>query len=494
MTETSNRGWLQLQNFAKTVIHEVGSTIGFRSDSWENPITGLGTARDKATRARVKQVIPIPDIDLENLFDGDDLARRIVTALPEAALRQGVILTNPTITDPTKLAEAQKRLNAELIRFGARDAIGMADTWGRLYGRGAILLGIEGAGMPEQPVTPGRGKLKWILVLDKRDFSPMDVDTTTNAVQTWVINSGSGNGISKVHTTRLILFGGAMTNARARLRMQYSDFSVLQTCIDQIRDLATVWGSSVSLVSDASQAVYKIKGFFDMLTQGNVDALMLRFGLIDAARSSVKAILLDAEDEDFERKPTQLTGVPELNEVGFKRLAASARMPVTVLMGMSPAGLNATGDNDIRSWYSEVDTHRVEIEPQVNTLINLIAVAAGLSPGWEVEWPSQWSMTPNEEAEFRKLVVETDSIQIADGILIAEEVAAHRQSGSPDAYLTPVPIDLEARKRAIEAAMSEVAPPPAPALPTPPAPRIPPIPSGGAPAASSSADLTGQGA
>ena len=47
-----------------------------------------------------------------------------------------------------------------------------------------------------------------------------------------------------------------------------------------------------------------------------------------------------------------LTGVTEVMDRMINMVAAVSGIPVTVLMGQAPAGLNATtSESDIRSWY-----------------------------------------------------------------------------------------------------------------------------------------------
>ena len=43
---------------------------------------------------------------------------------------------------------------------------------------------------------------------------------------------------------------------------------------------------------------------------------------------------------------------------GVNRLAQAARIPVTVLVGQAPAGLNATGAADLETWYQECEAWR----------------------------------------------------------------------------------------------------------------------------------------
>ncbi len=63
--------------------------------------------------------------------------------------------------------------------------------------------------------------------------------------------------------------------------------------------------------------------------------------------------MLDKKDS-FTRVQTPLTNLSDILDRFATRLAAAADMPVTLLMGMSPAGLNATGESDRAFFYDRV--------------------------------------------------------------------------------------------------------------------------------------------
>ena len=67
--------------------------------------------------------------------------------------------------------------------------------------------------------------------------------------------------------------------------------------------------------------------------------------------------IIDSE-ESLERFEATLTGVPDTLDRLTSRLAAAAGIPATVLLGEAPAGLNATGDSDVRNYYDRLQADR----------------------------------------------------------------------------------------------------------------------------------------
>jgi len=62
--------------------------LATRMDGFINRLTGLGTGRDKRTHAEVDTAKRLTQEAVDNLYRGNDVAARIVDALPEDALRK----------------------------------------------------------------------------------------------------------------------------------------------------------------------------------------------------------------------------------------------------------------------------------------------------------------------------------------------------------------------------------------------------------------------
>lgn len=444
-----------------------------RFDSWVNALTGLGGMRDKATYNAFNRMAALPDDLLAALYHGDDIAARIVAALPEEAFKHGFEVTSQgSDTDAGAADDDKKTINSELERLCvANDALEAA-VWGRLFGGAALLLGADDGKNPEEPLEDERvTSLTYVSVIDKRDLWPNTYygdpeDEKFGEPETYRIQRYSPNSAvtmaenAVVHETRIIRFGGALTSRRDRSYNNGWDMSVLQRVYDVLRQANGNWQSACHLMTDMSQAVYKIDGLIQMLAAGQGGVIQTRMELVEQSRSTVRAVVLDAASESFERTATPMNGVDTMIDKTWQRLAAAARMPVTVLMGTSPAGLNATGESDIRGWYDQIRTFQESIEPKLNRIIKLIAIANGIGnpEEWHVKFPSIWQMTPVEEATYRKTVAETDAIYEGMGALLPEEIAIARFGGCE--YSAETTIDVEARKAALDIGMEKMMNPP----------------------------------
>lgn len=472
-----------------------------RADGFMSALTGLGDPWRDKTRSFVPYEEPTLDVmTCATLFKGGDLGKKIAKGLPEKALKQGFgLATSNGDLDPEEMQQQAKEVLAEANRIGLREKVLEADIWGRVFGFGALILGVSGTGLPDEPLDDERAtSLDWVMVVDRREMAVESyyIDNTSpkfGEVEFYKIQPNSGVGSAqrasavavleglRIHETRVVVFGGALTSRADRISNGGCDFSVYQDVAKVLQQTENNWDAVCQLMADMSQGVFWIQGLIDMLAAGNESALMTRMQSLDRGRSVSRSIVLDADREKFERVSTPMGGVDEVILRTWQRLAAAAEMPLTVLFGVSPAGLNATGESDIRLWYDNVQAHREHVlGARMIRILRLLSKTLGhkASDSWEVNWPSLWQMTPAEAADQRLKTAQADDIEIKNGTVLPEEVALTRYANGDEFNAGKLQIDVEARKTALVAALKDIVDPPdpAPVLPPGSAKQLPPAP------------------
>jgi len=218
-------------------------------------------------------------------------------------------------------------------------------------------------------------------------------------------------------------------------------------------------------MSDASQAVFKVQGLMSMIAGGQKDVLQTRMQLVDMSRSVARALLLDAEGgEEFERTSSNFTDAQNMLDKFMLRLASAAEMPVTILMGRSPAGENATGESDFRAWYDTIRTAQEnDLEPRLSRLVTLLMLSkdgptGGIVPEtWEIRFDPLWQATPEEQATIEKITAEKDKIYLETGVLLPEEVALSRFRS--EGWNAETQIDRNVRETLLEIELETLADP-----------------------------------
>ena len=427
-----------------------------RQDGWENVFTGLGTSRDKTTYGYFRGDYRISEQELTDLFNHHDLARRIVALRPAECYREGFKVEVKDNTDQ------QEVINKAIKERGLVNQFRRATVFGRLRGGGLIIGGLDDGQAQDQPLQEDRiQRLRYLTWLDKRYVTVRTwyEDPESEKFmepETYQICAPGGKILAAVHETRCIRFGGAETDEETARSLGGWDFSVLQNCYNTMRAFENKWQAVDHLLSDASQAVFRIKGLINTLATPNGMATMqTRMELIDMARSVARAVVLDADyNEDFKREATNFANIAEILDRGMMRLAAAAETPVSLLFGRSAAGMNATGEGDFQGFYDSVKAEQTkEVDPKVRRVVTWICKSkdgptGGKVPDFDVCFPPLWQPNPKDQATTEKTYAERDNVMITAQVWLPEEVALARAKGGPNG---PVEIDENMRKAALKA-------------------------------------------
>lgn len=421
-----------------------------RADTWQNVTTGFGVlGRDKRLGNSIV-TCKVSQEEAEELWAGDDIAARIVETPPDDMLREGYEIC---VSGDREHGEALETRAEELrLNEHLREAL----QYERAYGGAGIVLGIQGDNL-EMPLVRPR-TLDWLTTYTPRELLPLRyyADPTKKNyghVSHYQINplfsppGALGPLTRTVHESRVIRFGGNTTSRRAMFRNLIPGWgdSMFSRIAQVIADFQNNWAGASILMQDFAPAVLKMKGLAKILASQakNDTSLQTRAQAIAMGRSIANTTILDAEEE-FERKTVSVSGLAEVLSQFNLRLSAAAEMPVAMIMGDSPAGLNATGDSDHRWYYNRIKAkQKTHLRPRLKKIISLIMQADGKeAEKWDVEFNPLWLLTELEAATMRKTQAETDQIYITAQVVTPHEIA---QSRFGDGYSSKTVIDLELR-------------------------------------------------
>ncbi len=435
-----------------------GSGKAQRQDGWGNIITGLAGFRDKRMGG-FNTIDLITDIQARDMWRGDDIAKRVIELLPREAMRKAYVI------------KAENKAQSEAIHAAAESldvdgTVRKADMYERAYGGSAIFPVMEGAlGDLKTPLSEDNiTKILALHVLEPRELYPVKwyadlMSPKFGKPEVYRCIPLFAGGIMsapmlEIHESRLVIFPGVRVTRlpQAGTLLGWGD-NALTVMAGVLRDFGLSWGTASALLQDFSQAVLQIEGLDQIAVNDQGAVAKARLEQIMLVRSFMNAIVIDAKDK-FERKQTPMNGLSELLQQFATRLAAAADMPVTLLMGMAPAGLNATGESDRAFWFDRVSAHQHYLTPIVQALLRMVMLATegptdGIIPEqWSIEWKPLSQPTEKEVAETRYIVAQTDDLNIGNGIYSGEDAARSHYGG--DTYSPEIVIDWEARAAQLE--------------------------------------------
>jgi uncharacterized protein len=411
-------------------------------DSWINPTTGVGGMDDKSAG-----FIFVPGTDrlwttiyLAELYEVDDICARIVDALTDAAFERGWSL------ESNLEAQQAEAVRDSLDYFRVQLQLTRTRKWSRLYGGAALYIGSDDG--PQDARLQYGGRLHFLQPYERDELQPHryyddplspKFGEPSHYRLTPIRSVAAAAQSVLIHESRLIIMHGVDTTPRKRAQNNGWGSSVLIRPMKAVQQFYAAYAIVLSILGDANQNVYKWKGLADLLLAGKDEIIEARMRLMDRVRSTVKGIAVDAEEEDFVRSQINVSGIDAVLDKYALRISSAAKMPATVLHGQSPAGMNATGESDLRNWGSQAETERRDtLTPALERIVRIIFRAKngptrGQEPAtWSIKWPSLWAPTPREEAEIRSINSQTDQTYVDMQVLTPAHVAKARFSGDTE--------------------------------------------------------------
>ena len=462
-----------------------------RGDAWRNEWTGIGTQSDKTMHGYFAPVWRIDDAQLTSLYNGSALVAKMVEKPAREMFRRGYKLK----CDGFEEGELEELREYALDEFNVDEELRKGKTFGDLFGGFVNILLADDGNLPSEPLDESRIKTfrgmngvdrRFAYVLDYYNdpleqgkfgrpkhylisnavagfqYTPSGVSPVQNGVKRTPPEElrRRGFGTTILHESRLIRWAGIETDQVTMQTLAGWGWSKIQRIYDTLRDFEHAFRSAGYLLSDASQAVIKLKKLFDLISAGNEIKARQRLRFMEEMRSVMHAILLDADQESFERVPTTFTGIADLLDKFMLRLAADFDMPETELFGRAPQGLNATGENERKKWFDSLaGGQTTEIAPPLKRFYHLLSLAAdcpvkrkksGKFDRWTIEFHPLYTPTDKEEADTELAIAQRDEIMSEIAGVGPEEIFLAHQEWYPSA-------DVEAREEAL-AARSEFDP------------------------------------
>lgn len=435
-----------------------------RHDGLINVFTGHGTDRDRRT-STYHQTAVVIDENAIDLRRGNWIAARICELLDDDAFRRGYELKLDDKEEAETVMDAVEDL-------GINKKAEQAGQMERTAGGAALFPVLDGAlGDLNEPLVldpkePRIGKVLALHLLEPRELRPWTWYTDLEHPKFgqpetyWLrplLGGMSGAAINAlarqviVHESRLAIYPG-LKFTRQPLngqRLGWGD-SALTRPNEAISDFGLSWGSAASILHDFAQGVVKLDQLVEMLREEGGEALVSkRLAVMDMTRSSLRAMVLDKNDE-FTRTSTPVSGLSDLLIQFAQLIAAAADMPLTRLFGMSPAGLNATGQSDMQGWYERVGVRQTDHTANLEWMIRLVMLSAdgptqGQEPDeWSIEWRPLQKPSEKETADTRYAVAQADKIYFDMGAASSDDIAKSRFGG--DTYSMETVIDWDARE------------------------------------------------
>lgn len=385
---------------------------------------GAGSINDASQYVLANPITRQPR-QLEFMYRGSWIVGAAVDAIADDMTRAGVDFGSAI--DPAVTEAMTGVIDDTQMWQGVGDVV----RWARLYGGaiGVILIDGQNVKDPLRPETITKGAFRGILPMSRWELFP----TTSQVVGTLGPDLGNPSVYKvapgaqalqnkTIHHSRVIRMEGVRLPYYQRLAEQGWGLSIVERMYDRLLAFDSATTGAAQLVFKAYLRTMKVKGLTKILAAGGAaeEALARNVEAIRKFQSAEGFTLVDAED-DFQTHSYTFAGLDDVLLQFGQQLSGATGIPLVRLFGQSPAGLNSTGDSDIRNYYDGIAAQQKRaLRAPVSRLLDIVhRSATGDPPGPDFNYTFNplWQLSEKEKADTAKTIGEAVGAAFDDGII-----------------------------------------------------------------------------
>ena len=130
------------------------------------------------------------------------------------------------------------------------------------------------------------------------------------------------------------------------------------------------------------------------------------------------------EEDEYDKKNSQFTQLPQIDDRFIQKVSGASNIPVTRLLGISPAGQNATGESDMLNYYDEVQSiQENDFRPLIDWMDSIIIKSEALNlEKVEYQFLPLKQLTELEKADVDLKNAQRDQVYLDNNIVKETDV------------------------------------------------------------------------
>ena len=348
-------------------------------------------------------------------------------------------------------SEQIEQIESEMKRLRLRRVFRDAAELDGLFGRAQVYIEVK---------TPNGGtlasadpdELKTVLVRDKAKIGEGSLTgfKVIEPVWTTPYEYNTDNPMSpnfyrptswfvlgkQVHHSRLLNFVSRDVPDLLKPSYNFGGLSLTQMAMPYVENWLRTRQSVSDLIAGFSVGVLKTN-LSSVLGGASGDDVFSRIDLFNKTRSNRGTWAVDKDTEEFNFENVPLSGLDALQAQAQEQMASVSSIPLVKLLGITPAGLNANSDGEIRVFYDFIESLQEDLfRDNLQVCIELIQLSLFGKIDREIgfSFVPLYQTSDLERAQIRKSDADTDSVLIASGVISPAEARARVQADSANAY------------------------------------------------------------
>jgi phage-related protein (TIGR01555 family) len=366
--------------------------------------------------------------------------RRPAEIIAKEMTRKWVKLTSAGDEDK---AERLDELKTAMENFRLRDAFRAGAELDGWFGRSHIYPDTGDADRDDVLATPlildprtfPKGSLKGFRVVEPIWTYPNDYNTTNPLSakfykpQSWFVMG------RKVHASRLLTFVSRPVSDILKPAYSFGGLSLIQIALEYVDNWLETRSNVNGTVNSFSKDVLKTD-LSSVLNDGAVAQLRKRIELYKLARDKRGVAVMDKEREELANIATPLGTLDKLQAQAQEHMAAVFGIPLVVLFGITPSGLNASSDGEIKVFFAWIKAQQEALfTSHLTRALHMLMLHLWGEIDRDIgfEFVDLWELDETAKITNRKTEAETDNLYFQMGAIDGEEVRTKlaRDESSP---------------------------------------------------------------
>ncbi|AET91679.1 hypothetical protein BYI23_B010720 [Burkholderia sp. YI23] len=310
-------------------------------------------------------------------------------------------------------------IDTEMKRLGVQAAFRKVVEQDGFFGRAQLFLDM-GDNRPEELITLladsrakiGLGSLKGLRVIEPIS-DPLRSDFYQP--QTWFVMN------RQVHANRLRPFVSRPLPDLLKPRMRSGALSLSQIAKPYVDNWLRTRQSVSDLLHSFSIMVLKTNLAAVFNAEG-AEQMLRRAVLFNQALNNRHLMMIDRDTEDFANVSAPLGSLDRLQAQSQEHMAAVTGIPLIVLLGITPSGLNATSEGELRTFYAWIEAQQEALfTAPLSRLMNVIQLSlfGEIDADIGFSYVPLWTLSEEQLANMRKVEADTDIELINAGVISA---------------------------------------------------------------------------
>jgi phage-related protein (TIGR01555 family) len=381
--------------------------------------------------------------------------RRIVEIIAQEATRKWIRITSADDGDDDEAnddARSDKiaKIIEEMDRLNVREVFKTISEQDGFYGRSHLYIDTGDSDNPEELKTPigdGDGKISKAKVNKNK---PILALRTIEAVWTYPTNYNSNDPLKgdwynpdmwfvmgkQVHVSRLLCFIGRPVPDLLKPAYSFGGLALTQMAKPYVDNWLQTRQSVNDIISAFSVFVLKTN-MSAVLQGGGMEAEMARAAIFNNLRNNRGLFMVDKDLEEFDNVSAPLGSLDALQAQSQEHMAAVCGIPLVKLLGITPQGLNASSEGEIRVFYDSISAYQEAFfRDNLTKVLKFVQLSlfGEVDKAITFQFEGLHSLTEKEQAEARKFDAETDIMYIDGGVVSPDEVRAKLASNPNTPY------------------------------------------------------------